>query len=114
MVKKSLVVVEDIVLVPSHFKTICDSVRKLQSKLSDNYSRHFSAGLDTVRLNDDQYSYQHIKTLGIHNHLVSDPWCPRAVYYISSQWTVVRSIAQVSKSLWAVVRKAPVAVSHTI
>ena len=48
----------------------------------------FLSDVDQVKLTDDQYSYQHVKAFGIHNHLVHDPWNQDTVYFVDSTWSV--------------------------
>ncbi|XP_071957823.1 nudC domain-containing protein 1-like isoform X2 [Antedon mediterranea] len=54
------------------------------------YSLPIESGIDSVRLRDDQYSYQHVKAFGLHNHLFLDIFNTNNVYYIDEKWHVRR------------------------
>lgn len=51
--------------------------------------------VDAAALTDDQYSYQHLKAFGNHNHLFTDPWNPDCVWLVDADWHVQQ--AQVNK-----------------
>ncbi|XP_033096259.1 nudC domain-containing protein 1-like [Anneissia japonica] len=55
-----------------------------------SYSVKTDSGIDSVRLRDDQYSYQHVKAFGLHNHLFLDVWHMNSVYYVDEKWHVRR------------------------
>ena len=48
---------------------------------------------DICKLTEDQYSYQHLKAFGTHNHLISDPWNQHLVYVVDSNWSVQKCAA---------------------
>ncbi|XP_038068788.1 nudC domain-containing protein 1-like isoform X2 [Patiria miniata] len=54
------------------------------------YSVDVECGIDEVKLRSDQYTLQHVKAFGIHNHLVHDQWNPNCVFYIDKRWRVVQ------------------------
>ncbi|XP_022082345.1 nudC domain-containing protein 1-like [Acanthaster planci] len=54
------------------------------------YSIDVVCGIDEVKLRNDQYTLQHVKAFGIHNHLVHDQWNPNCVYYIDQEWKVIQ------------------------
>ena len=56
------------------------------------------AAVDDVTLTENQYSYQHVKSFGKHNHLVVDPWNPHLVFFVDDQWKV-RKVTVLSVSL---------------
>ena len=64
----------------------------LLNVLLDNYAviiiLLLFVGLDEVKLSEDQYSLQHIKAFGLHNHLIADPWNPHIVFFVDANWCV--------------------------
>ncbi|XP_013381383.1 nudC domain-containing protein 1 isoform X2 [Lingula anatina] len=55
--------------------------------------------LDEVKLTSGQYSLQHLKAFGIHNHLFQDPWATNTVYFVNSRWDIVKFVANNASSL---------------
>ncbi len=51
-------------------------------------------GIDAVRLTDNQYSYQHVKAFGINNHLILDEWNTNTVYFVDTNWKVLKVAVQ--------------------
>ncbi|KAI8504358.1 NudC domain-containing protein 1 [Branchiostoma belcheri] len=52
------------------------------------YAVNLDTGIDDVKLNEEEYTYQHIRAFGIHNHLTLDQWNPDSVYYVDNRHTV--------------------------
>ena len=58
-----------------------------------------------MRLRDDEYTLQHVRAFGIHNHLTPDPWNPDNVIYVDNtgsvmQLTVVLVSKERGKRIW--------------
>ncbi|XP_077982783.1 nudC domain-containing protein 1-like [Glandiceps talaboti] len=47
-----------------------------------------NTGIDEVKLQDNQYSLQHVKAFGVHNYLVLDKWNPNCVFYVDDEWKI--------------------------
>ncbi|ELU10197.1 hypothetical protein CAPTEDRAFT_201699 [Capitella teleta] len=43
---------------------------------------------EVLKLSERQYSLQHVKAFGLHNHLILDPWNKNCVFYVDSQWKI--------------------------
>ena len=56
--------------------------------------------VDVAQLTDDQYSYQHLKAFGNHNHLYADPWNPYHVWFVDAGWHVKQ--AHVDQVCWPI------------
>ena len=70
-------------------------------------------GIDEVKLRGDQYTLQHVKAFGIHNHLILDQWHNNCVYYVNQQWKVIQhriilvsQILHQSMLLWWIVHQS--------
>ncbi|XP_060079821.1 nudC domain-containing protein 1-like [Ylistrum balloti] len=55
------------------------------------YKSPLDNAIEVVDLSDDQYSYHHAKIYGVHNHLFLDLWSEQSVYFINTNWAVIRS-----------------------
>ena len=65
------------------------------------YKHHLPVGVQHLRPSDEQFSFQHVKTFGYHNHLYSDPWNSEFVFYMSKDLQVFRaSIRSLVSSVW--------------
>ncbi|XP_071785195.1 nudC domain-containing protein 1-like [Asterias amurensis] len=63
---------------------------KLSLDTLPTYSVNVISGIDEVKLRGDQYTLQHVKAFGIHNHLILDQWHNNCVYYVNQQWKVIQ------------------------
>ncbi|GAB1597442.1 nudC domain-containing protein 1-like [Argonauta hians] len=63
---------------------------KLSLDPLSTYKINLDSELDVATLTDKQFSYQHLKALGSHNHLILDQWAMNAgryiVYFIDNSW----------------------------
>ncbi|XP_074646894.1 nudC domain-containing protein 1-like [Tubulanus polymorphus] len=48
-----------------------------------SYKVSLSSCPDELKLQENQFSYQHVKAFAVHNHLFLDPYNPNCVFYIS-------------------------------
>jgi len=55
------------------------------------YKHELSVGVKHLTPSDEQFSFQHAKTFGYHNHLCSDPWNSEFVFYLSKDLQVFRA-----------------------
>jgi len=55
------------------------------------YKHSTPVAVDQLKPNDEQFSYQHVKVFGLHNHLVSDPWNSELVYFISKDLQIFQA-----------------------
>lgn len=46
--------------------------------------------IDRVRLNQNQYSYQHLKAFATFNHLIADPFNSNVIFAIDKLWKVYK------------------------
>ena len=53
---------------------------------------------------DEQFSFQHVKTFGLHNHLIDDPWHPEYFFFVAEDQQVFRV------HLHSLVRKYPISI----
>lgn len=65
---------------------------KLSLEPLPTYKSDLVNDLDIASLTDKQYSYQHIKAFGCHNHLLIDQWAVQTgcyvIYFIDKDWNV--------------------------
>eukprot|EP00058_Branchiostoma_floridae_P026828 XP_002612319.1 hypothetical protein BRAFLDRAFT_80065 [Branchiostoma floridae] len=61
---------------------------KLSLEPLPQYTVSLSTGIHDVKLDEEEYTYQHIRAFGIHNHLALDQWNPDSVYYVDNKHTV--------------------------
>nr|XP_002736164.1 PREDICTED: nudC domain-containing protein 1-like [Saccoglossus kowalevskii] len=54
------------------------------------YSVNVDSGVDEVKLQENQYSLQHVRAFGVHNYLLLDQWNPNSVFYVDDQWKVMQ------------------------
>lgn len=52
------------------------------------YKHDLPVGIEHLRPNDQQFSFQHVKTFGLHNHLIDDPWEDDCAYFISKDFQI--------------------------
>lgn len=55
------------------------------------YKHSTPVAVEQLKPNDDQFSFQHIKVFGLHNHLVSDPWNSELVYFITKDLQIFQA-----------------------
>ncbi|KAL5022512.1 hypothetical protein ScPMuIL_001667 [Solemya velum] len=58
------------------------------------YKSKLDFGPHVVQLSEDQYSYQHSKLFGVHNHLILDPYVNDCIYYVDKNRRILRSKIQ--------------------
>ena len=56
----------------------------------------FESGVRVARLDAQDYSYQHVRTFTLHNHLVADPWDGHSVYWCDREGNIQRASYDVS------------------
>lgn len=56
---------------------------KLAPKHLSFATKKLSTGVHVVHLKE-QFSYQHVRTFSLHNHLFADPWSQNVVYWCSN------------------------------
>ena len=56
---------------------------KLAPKHLSFATKKLSTGVHVVHLKE-QFSYQHVRTFSLHNHLFGDPWSQNVVYWCSN------------------------------
>ncbi len=47
------------------------------------YKHDVPVAVEHLKPNDEQFSFQHVKTFGLHNHLIDDPWHDEIAFFIS-------------------------------
>nr|CAG4640989.1 EOG090X08S2 [Eulimnadia texana] len=47
------------------------------------YKHEIPATVEHLKPSEEQYSYQHIRTFGLHNHLTTDLWNPNLCYFVT-------------------------------
>ena len=47
------------------------------------YKHEVPVAVEHLKPNDEQFSFQHVKTFGLHNHLIDDPWNEEIAFFIS-------------------------------
>lgn len=52
------------------------------------YKHDLPNGVEHRKPNNQQLSFQHVKTFGLHNHLIDDPWEDDFTYFISKDFQV--------------------------
>ena len=55
------------------------------------YKHNLPVGVQHLTPNDEQFSFQHVKTFGYHNHLYDDPWNSELAFYISKDLQVFQA-----------------------
>nr|CAG4642619.1 EOG090X08S2 [Evadne anonyx] len=55
------------------------------------YKHDLPVGVEHLCPSNEQFSYQHAKTFGYHNHLYSDPWNTEFAFYMSKDLQVFRA-----------------------
>nr|CAG4641821.1 EOG090X08S2 [Eurycercus lamellatus] len=55
------------------------------------YNHDLPVPIEHLKPNDEQYSFQHVKTFGLHNHLIEDPWNPDFIYFVAKDLQVFRT-----------------------
>lgn len=48
------------------------------------YKHNLPVSVEHLQPSDQQFSYQHVKTFGLHNHLIDDPFHDEFAYFISN------------------------------
>lgn len=54
---------------------------RLSERPLRSLARALPAAVGTARLRSDQFSYQHVRALSLHNHLATDPFDEARVYW---------------------------------
>lgn len=50
------------------------------------YKHELPGAIEHLKPNEEQFSFQHVKLFGLHNHLISDPWLNKeSVYFIANK-----------------------------
>jgi hypothetical protein len=49
----------------------------------------YVSGVSHVEPTSEQYSFQHIRLFGLHNHLYGDPWQNNDVYYFNDKGILI-------------------------
>lgn len=52
------------------------------------YKHDLPSAVENLKPNSEQYSFQHMKTFGLHNHLITDPWHSDFTYFISGNLSI--------------------------
>ncbi|CAH1779692.1 unnamed protein product [Owenia fusiformis] len=71
---------------------------KLSLEALPTYEVPLESNLDETKLTTDQYSYQHIKAYGLHNHIYVDQHNTSTVYFVDDKWRVMRLCVQLESS----------------
>ena len=64
---------------------------KLSLETLPIYQHELPVGVEHLKPSDDQFSFQHYKSFGFHNHLIPDVWHPDYVYFISKDYKIFRT-----------------------
>nr|CAG4637140.1 EOG090X08S2 [Ceriodaphnia reticulata]SVE73029.1 EOG090X08S2 [Ceriodaphnia reticulata] len=77
------------------------------------YKHDVPVAVEHLKPNDEQYSFQHVKTFGLHNHLIDDPWYDDVVFFISKDLQIflinVHSLASQNpkfRPVWQIPRQS--------
>lgn len=54
------------------------------------YKHELPVAVKHFQPSDEQYSFQHMKIFGLHNHLVDDPWHPEFFYFVANDLQLFR------------------------
>nr|SVE91231.1 EOG090X08S2 [Daphnia sinensis] len=75
------------------------------------YKHEVPVAVEHLKPNEEQFSFQHVKTFGLHNHLIDDPWSDEVAFFISKDLQIFKinlhSLVSQSpefKSLWQIPR----------
>ena len=58
-------------------------------------SRALTSRVNVTRLKEDQFSFQHVRSFSLHNHLVLDPWDQSSVYWYAEDCTIQQAKLEV-------------------
>lgn len=47
------------------------------------YKHELPLPVESLKPSEDQFSFQHVKTFGLHNHLTEDPWHSDLAYFVA-------------------------------
>nr|SVE79582.1 EOG090X08S2 [Daphnia magna] len=75
------------------------------------YKHEVPVAVEHLKPNEEQFSFQHVKTFGLHNHLIDDPWSDEVAFFISKDLQIfminLHSLVSQSpefKSVWQLPR----------
>ncbi len=54
------------------------------------YKHEVPVAVEHLKPSDEQLSYQHVKTFGLHNHLIEDPWSNEIAFFISKDLQIFK------------------------
>lgn len=54
------------------------------------YSHELPQPVENLKPSEDQFSFQHVKTFGLHNHLMEDPWNSKIAFFVGQNLQVYR------------------------
>lgn len=63
---------------------------KLGKRSLPFHTQPFEEGVRVAKLKEEDYSYQHVRTFSLYNHLAVDPWDGRSVYWCASNGAIFR------------------------
>lgn len=55
----------------------------------DLHQLRLDRSVDVVRLDENQFSYLHVRAFGLHNHLFADPCKPGTAYFVDSTHSIL-------------------------
>ncbi len=59
-------------------------------------SEPLPCNVNVARLKEEQFSYQHVRSFSLHNHLVLDPWDQNSAYWYAEDRTIQKAKFEVS------------------
>ncbi|XP_046444071.1 nudC domain-containing protein 1-like [Daphnia pulex] len=54
------------------------------------YKHEVPVAVEHLKPSDEQLSYSHVKTFGLHNHLIEDPWSDEIAFFISKDLQIFK------------------------
>nr|SVE82574.1 EOG090X08S2 [Daphnia magna] len=54
------------------------------------YKHEVPVAVEHLKPNEEQFSFQHVKTFGLHNHLIDDPWSDEVAFFISKDLQIFK------------------------
>nr|SVE74275.1 EOG090X08S2 [Daphnia barbata] len=54
------------------------------------YKHEVPVAVEHLKPNEEQFSFQHVKIFGLHNHLIDDPWSAEVAFFISNNLQVFK------------------------
>ncbi len=58
-------------------------------------SKPLPCGVKVARLKEEQFSFQHVRSFTLHNHLVLDPWDQTSAYWYADDRSILRATFEV-------------------